>query len=683
MQMSFKTKIIGGFLAVGLVPLALVSGFLLYEAWVESYRGSSAALEAVHDQSIERLEDHLKLVKTQVTERAQAMTTRQAMKEFPEAVRAMSAARAGLDTAKLEERYKVQVEKTPGAKPEDAAKWMPESEAAKALQYLYIVKNTNPLGEKDKLKDAGDGSLYSMVHAKYHSGFKRAVDAYGYYDMMLVDAESGDVVYSDFKEIDFMSNVKHGPLADTVFARTAKKALGGNDPTVVTLSDFEEYVPSYKAWAGFAAAPIVEDGRVLGAVVFQMSLDKLQDVFAYTQKMGASADGFLVGPDMKFRSKSFTLKMDVGSDLPGNLSKEMERVFKDNYSGPAEWWGGDDGKTRFYGMIQKLNVPELNWGVVVRIKKSDMLAGFYSQLYIAMGIIAVVALVCVGVGLFLANMVVKPVQGLATGFSRGQDRVLRSASEMNEAVSAMVAASEETSAQSRVIRQSSNEASGHVASVTNAIEELNVSIHDISRSIGETNILIDDAVGKAQRTDEVVRTLGEASKRITEVVSLINDLAEQTNLLALNAAIEAARAGDAGRGFAVVADEVKKLASHTSQATVDIKSQITEIQDVSDQSVVALQAVVEAIHRIRDNATTVSAAVEEQSGVARQIAGSIKDAANRVQDVDRNMNGIEQAASDTSVAASQVNSSVADVQNAVGGMKRDVEGVLDEMGMRV
>jgi methyl-accepting chemotaxis protein len=166
------------------------------------------------------------------------------------------------------------------------------------------------------------------------------------------------------------------------------------------------------------------------------------------------------------------------------------------------------------------------------------------------------------------------------------------------------------------------------------------------------------------------------------VVKLINDLSEQTSLLALNAAIEAARAGDAGRGFAVVADEVKKLATHTAEATAGIGEQVRTIQQVSEESVESLQTVVQAIHRIRDNATTVSAAVEEQTGVVKQIAGNVRDAATRVQQVDENMNGIEQAANDSGVAADQVSGSSNEVQGAFNELKTNVEQVLEEMGVR-
>ncbi|MCA3244074.1 MAG: hypothetical protein INF43_02055, partial [Alphaproteobacteria bacterium] len=540
------------------------------------------------------------------------------------------------------------------------------------------------------------GSRYSALHAKYHPVFRDFVDEFGYYDIFIVDAATGDVVYTNFKEIDFMSNVKQGPLANTNFSGIVRKALASNDPEKSFMSDFAPYLPSYNDPAAFVATPLVVNGKTIGALALQIPVNKVTDFMESAKGLGETADAYLTDENGTFLTQPLRLPKKLGEKIPDSLLVKAKEAIHNHGQLNVEYLGSNGHDT--IGSVNGIKIaregshglkldtlqPEvmLPWSVVVRMDKAEFMAGIYQQALIGLVVLIISGIVIILVGWWLSKVLTRPVQSLAQHFNVSAEKVARSTNEVGEAVSGMIAASEETSAQSVVVRKNSAEASGYVSSVSTAIDELNVSINDISRSIGETNVLIDDAVAKAQRTDDVVRGLGQASKKITEVVGLINDLAEQTNLLALNAAIEAARAGDAGRGFAVVADEVKKLASNTSNATVEIRDQIRDIQDVSEQSVVALQAVVEAIHRIRDNATTVSAAVEEQSGVAKTIANNVREATHRVQQVDENMNGIEQAANDTGVAADQVSGAASEVQSAFTEMKGQVQGVLEEMGVK-
>ncbi len=695
-HLSFRQKIITSLVLMGLIPVMLYAGVSIFKIYKLSKSEMMETLESVGDGIGITLEYYFNTVHSQSRTMAMNQTVLEAMQEFSAAAAAFDPATVAIDTAAMRARYQTQQEKTPGTNAGQEQSWMPTDPHALALQNLYIAQNSNPLGSKQLLDAAPDGSRYSSAHAKFHPFLRDFADEFGYYDIFLIDAASGDVVYSNFKEIDFMSNVKQGPLANTNFSATVRKALAATDPEVSYLSSFEPYLPSYNDPAAFVASPIVVNGKTIGAFALQIPINKIADFMKISHGVGASADAYLTDSNGIFLTKPERLDSKLGDSVAESVKAMVSESLKERQVTFDEYTGSSGNVT--LGSIDVLNIIHtskhgndssnaaaadyLPWAVVVRINKDEFMNAIYDQLMIALGILAGAALLTALIGFWLANILSKPVVALARHFGNSAEKVARSTNQVGEAVSGMIAASEETSAQSVVVRKNSSEAAGYVGSVSTAIDELNVSINDISRSIGETNVLIDDAVAKAQRTDDVVRGLGAASKKITEVVALINDLAEQTNLLALNAAIEAARAGDAGRGFAVVADEVKKLASNTSNATVEIREQIRDIQDVSDQSVVALQAVVEAIHRIRDNATTVSAAVEEQSGVAKTIANNVRDAAQRVQQVDENMNGIEQAANDTGVAADQVSGAAGEVQNAFGEMKGQVQSVLDEMGVK-
>lgn len=680
MKLAFKQRIMAAIVLAALVPTCVVGSITTYLGYREARAQAEAGLNSVQEATKLRVRDYLDSLIAQTREQSTSRTVHDALKAFTTAVDGFDPGTVAVDQASYKARFTYQQDKTKDAKDGDAARWMQSDPVAVALQSLYITSNPNNIGEKQKLDKANDGSEYSRVHGEYHPEFRAFVAQFGLYDVFLIDARTGRVVYTNFKEIDFMSNVKEGGLADSGFSRLVKQALASTDPDSVIMSDLEPYAPSYNEGAIFMAVPIVENGKTIGAFAVQLPTEKLNGMFSPLKELGDTVDGFIAGQDARFRTPQTAESGKAGDSANPDLSKALGELFETKKQGIYHYSGEDGGPMT--GSFEVLDFPGVSWALVVGQDNAEMLAATFRTIYLIGGVVLLTIVLMMGFGWYLGEKLGWPVVQLGKDFNNSADHVGRSTGTMGDAVNAMIAASEETSTQSQVVRRNSSEAAGYVSTVSVAVDELNTSIHDISASIHETNQLVEDAVGKARQTDEVMHRLGEASTRIAEVVGLINDLAAQTNLLALNAAIEAARAGDAGRGFAVVADEVKKLAGHTTQATVDIGEQIREIQDVSRQSMTALKSVMEAIYRINDNTAAVSAAVEEQSGVVRQITGSVNDARERVQQVDDNMTGIEQAANDTGVAADQVNLAVKDVQGTFKDMRSQLQKALASMGIK-
>jgi methyl-accepting chemotaxis protein len=120
-------------------------------------------------------------------------------------------------------------------------------------------------------------------------------------------------------------------------------------------------------------------------------------------------------------------------------------------------------------------------------------------------------------------------------------------------------------------------------------------------------------------TSATVGLLGDDSRRISQIVTVIDEIARKTNLLALNAAIEAARAGDQGRGFAVVAGEVRRLAESTAQATGEIASMIQGIQDRTLTAIASMESGTGTVQQGVITTTQAGEALERIIGMAERV----------------------------------------------------------------
>ena len=181
--------------------------------------------------------------------------------------------------------------------------------AAFHLQYAYIVKNPNPEGQRRDTQDAGDGSDYSRVHAKYHRSFRRIIENFGYYDLYLIDYQTGRIVYEVNKDRDFATSLTNGPYRDSNLAKVVRQCQGTHNADDVFFSDFEHYEAARGEPTQYVASPIFDGQERLGVLALQLSTAAIDDVMTghrgwERDGLGRTGESGIVGADYLLRTNA-------------------------------------------------------------------------------------------------------------------------------------------------------------------------------------------------------------------------------------------------------------------------------------------------------------------------------------------------------------------------------------------
>jgi uncharacterized protein YoxC len=185
--------------------------------------------------------------------------------------------------------------------------------------------------------------------------------------------------------------------------------------------------------------------------------------------------------------------------------------------------------------------------------------------------------------------------------------------------------------------------------------------NDLAR---ETAATAKEGGAVVERTITAMQAVAESSKKISDIIDMVNEIAFQTNLLALNAAVEAARAGEAGRGFAVVAGEVRNLAGHSAGAAKEIQSLITESMTKVEQGNQLVADSGRLLGEIITKVQSVADTIGEISAATREQAAAFTDVSNAVTQIDQGVQG-NAALFEEAVETSQKMSKVAEELRAI------------------
>lgn len=658
-------KTVVGTLLVALVPL-IVLGVMLQRRTSDSLMQKSyQQLESVRVLKTSQINGYFNDLQDKLRTFAENEMTVSAMQELGGAFGKVREENSLTDAsvagfrAQLRDYYTNGFEAEFSKRNDGAASTMPNNlsvldEDSIALQYYYIQNNVNPLGSKDQLDASSDNSSYSKLHARFHPTFRSYLKKFGLYDIFLIDPATGDVIYTCYKELDFTTSLKNGPYANTGLGEAYRKALQAAQPGTAVMTDFAAYLPSYNDPAGFLAAPIHQDGQLIGIACFQFPIDRLNAIMEERTGLGESGETYLVGKDSLFRSQSrFTKEMGVRSAIlnekvkvetqaavSANRGESGTAIISDYRNSPVlSSWGPIKVHTSPLGVES-----DLNWAIMSEIDLAEVQAplnqAFQFALYLTAGSAVVVILFSllfargitrqaeeisrmlsmIGIGMFdaRANVVSKDELGdVAYAINAMCDNTLT-----------LIQSREERDQIQTSIQKLQDEvrelASGNLANevevtaditgpVAQSVNDMITQLRGIVSNIQKVTVEVSSAAAQIRATTEHLSTGSEAqstqisqtSEAVTEMAASIQTVAENTRQ---SSEVAAKARQNAVRGTQVVQEMISgmerirdqvqdssKRIKRLGEASQEIGEIVQLISDIADRtSILALNASIQA-----------------------------------------------------------------------------------------
>ena len=462
-----------------------------------------------------------------------------------------------------------------------------------------------------------------------------------------------------------------GPVAgyDTQAYYQQPKATGKN--TVV--EPFRYKLADREILQTAVAVPIVIDGRFVGVAGVGVALSALQElaqgisVYETGYASIVSNGGVFLGDKAESNvGKVLSAEMGFEADMVKKLlagireGKSMRSTFNDPLL--------DNQEATLVQVPMTFDGVQMPWAFIATVPTAKIQASITTLQWMAVGL-GVLSIVLTSLGLAVAvdRLVLRPIGGepsdaaelarqvaqgdlshtiaVRVGDTRSLIYQLRSMQESLAAVVGQVrTGAQMVASASAQISSGNQDLSSRTESQASALEETASSMEELASTVrqnadhaADANRLAGEATVVAREGGEAVKQvmqtmqgINDSSRRIADIIGVIDSIAFQTNILALNAAVEAARAGEQGRGFAVVAGEVRLLAQRSAEAAKEIKQLISDsVQRVAagsdqvDAAGVKMEQVVQSIHRVSTLFQEISAASSEQSQGVAQVGEAV------------------------------------------------------------
>ena len=429
--------------------------------------------------------------------------------------------------------------------------YLPVTPAAIQLQYLYMVNNPYPKGQRYKLVNAEDGSTYSKMHEKYHAAFQQIVQKFGYYDLYLIDYDTGGVVYDFAKDRDWATNLIYGPYSKSNLAMVVKKCMATDNPNDVFFSDFEPYEASLGEPTQYVASPIFDGKQRLGIFAFQLSVAAIDNVMTGNRGwardgLGRTGEAFIIGPHHRPRSDLRQYLEDPERYLadqkaegtPENVLNRI-RTFKttilqipiESSAVDLALKGGQGamievhprGLESFLVSYMPLQIEGLNWAIIARMSTSEAFAPVREMRWLFSWWGSGLLVFTVLAALFVTREILRPVNALVGAAKKvaGGDLTAqvdwKSQDELGELSDTFNSMTRSIREKTEVIEEKNRENEALLLNILpgEIATRLKCGEHEIADNFADVTVLFGDLVGFTALSSQT---------SATEIVDMLNGL---------------------------------------------------------------------------------------------------------------------------------------------------------------
>lgn len=737
---SINARVLFGTLLLALLPLILAAGFIAFLATQRSQEALEARaaeqLTAIRSAKTAEIAAYGNEIQQFMRLFAASPVIRDAMRDFDAAFNEATAAMPEEEiAARREELARYYNEdfvgeygkRNPGVTTMVGMADVVAAQTPQAIwmQSIYIARNRAPLGRKNELINAEDGTRYADLHARLQPFLAKAYAEYGFYDFFLVNAQNGNVVYTYFKELDYASSLVDGPWATSGLGEAFRLARDSTEVNVLQSTEFAPYRPSYDDQAAFVSLPIMDESgeNRIGILIAQLPIERIDNIMTFNKKwtdsgLGESGEIYLVGPDATPRSNSRFLIEDQDNFLKTfqNLPTDQAQIIRarGRWQGllPIRTEGATgalSGKSGFatypdyrgvpvLGSFAPLNFIGRQWGVMAEIDVAEALKSsrelLQTILYAAIATVLGIGLLAGGIALTLARSINRPitrlsetVQSLNQGDFDARSR-LQTNDELGQLGNALDQLLDDRLATLNQQAKENEQLNNSVIEIMQAVgqlaqRDLTVSVPvtaDVTGAVSDAiNLMTAETSAALRQVFSISANVAQASSRVKQRSDAVLNMAEQSGQEVAAASEELAQAAQALSLIARDAQEANVTAETAIKATAEALRTVSATVGGVSASRDIIRETEKRIKRLGERSQEINAVVGIIGNIAERTSILALNAAMQAVAAGEAGRGFAVVAEEVKRLAENARDATQQIGNLVSGIQADTVDAVQSM----